>query len=193
MNECRCRYCVKNNGWPKLWQIKKDLLWFEIPKNCSWSMKNKYDRQKPPAVLSPNSKIIVIWRDPVERVRSLFLHYLDRKGARYVRAKKFFANQGINIDGKSIDEKLLLFFEYFDLFDTVIEVHHFYPQSYFIDFSLNDKIEYVNIREASKRLQIGQLNRTETNYENVVFNDKHLEKIYQVYEEDYRFIRENNL
>lgn len=191
--KCKCGYCVKKK-FPLLWNIPKHpILWFEIPKNGSWIMKQhfKIDKQEKFIIREydalKNEKPLVIIRDPIDRFRSLYGHYFTPEGLRYKlipEDMKFFNP----LDDTSITE-ILCKLKYLN---TSHQCHHFHPQSWFVDEESFDEFQFVWLHELTDYLGVPKGNAT-SNVEKVVFNEQHKERIKRIYKDDYDFFERHKL
>ena len=194
--KCSCRYCERW-GFPMIWKgLPKDSFWYEIPKNGSWSIKMRYkklkDSTKTP--ISADDKIYIIWRHPESRFMSVFSHYFLEEGGRFTLTQDYFKQHGIEIKKIPIKDRIDLCLNNLFLFDSTMEVHHFYPQTYFINQKYKDNFEIIDIRNISKLLGVKSLNSTpKKRFKEIEFTDIHLEKIREIYRDDYKFMEKMGL
>ena len=185
-SECRCGYCLRW-GWPLLRHIKKlKLNWFEIPKNgtvsIKWANRNRghiKNRTK------PDTKILIVWRDPVDRFKSIIKHYFVEKGGRYQFGVDFLSRLDKDITSMSIEQIVDFVLDNLDKLSTKDEVHHFYPQVRFIDYEHYHNFEFVDMKDITKRFQTNFLNKSKAI--DINFTDKQISKIKEIYSEDYEF------
>lgn len=186
---CGCNYCTKYK-FPILWNISKKNYWYEIPKNGSWSIKNRYKIRKVKDVAPVGSVIYIVWRDPIERFKSLFMHYFLEEGGRYVLAEEFFAKRGRTLKSYNIQERISLCLSFLEEFDSTMEVHHFYPQTYFLDTRFSDNFKIISIKDLSKELNTKTLNVTSKKRSSgIKFTEEQLNLIRDIYRSDYEFMQ----
>lgn len=188
--KCECSYC-KRWGWPLLWKLGDEKYWFEIPKNGSASIKRS-DLFKEQQIknLEAYSHVvpIVIFRDPVQRFVSLFKHYFCIGGDRQEMGFKFFKRLGHgDFQNLKTKEKLKIVFDSFDKISPNEEVHHFYPQTYFIDQIIFDKFEVIPIENLTKALDLHRVRNVSIVKEMIRLNNSQIERIKEIYKDDYDF------
>ena len=191
--KCECVYCKQHNNFPILWKLDTGIFWFEIPKNGSSSIKQTYKNRKHITKFTPYENAIpyIVMREPVERFISLFKHYFLKEGRRYTRGKDFFKKLGKNIESMKIDERLSFLLNKLDDLSTDDEVHHFYPQTYFIDMENYNSFNVVGMSNISNIFNTPMINHTKTNTL-VDLDNKQEEYIKHIYREDYIFAEKFN-
>lgn len=230
--ECNCNYCKKHGGFPVFWNLRPkgslvDILWFEIPKNGSASIKRAWPKKVhinykdvldiflPPIrkfwpwnKLQVNHTTYVVLRDPIDRFISLFKHYFSRAGIRYNLGDDFGKKLGVDI--KEMDQKTRFNFVINNLgeLSTDEEVHHFYPQSYFIDTNIKyTNINFINLRELSSSYLLSFIPKSNRhlsdathhligsprqNLEKIQLNKKQRVTLKNIYEDDYKLFNDFN-
>lgn len=192
LQHCKCNYCTKN-GWPLLWVLPNGDNWFEIPKNGSWTIKSTFNRklkrfrkhQGYPDSLKEKPTLIV-WRDPIERFESLFKHYMIKQGIRYKLTEKYFQRQGIDLAKIPVNDRLKLMMDHIEHFSSLEEVHHFYPQTYFIDQNKFANYKILPLEELSVYLKVPVKNATKSDY-SLILPDNFEKEVREYYSEDYAF------
>lgn len=196
---CCCTFCTHV---PILWRLSKDIIWFEIPKNGSKSIKQTYNTgfgpYSPPQVqpikdFKPykNTKPYIILRDPIDRFISLFYHYFTENGMRISKGKRFFERLDIDINTMNMNARLDFLIDNLKELSTEEEVHHFYPQTHFIDTKSFSDFNLVSLKDLSKTLDVPMLNHTEIST-NIQLNIHQKKYIKTIYENDYRFFKKNS-
>lgn len=159
---CNCAYCKRNGGFPRHVYVRTiNRNWFETPKNGTVSIKwgCKLNRADVHAMNNTGKPSIVVYRDPVDRFRSTFLHYFHEDGLRYKSkpGKKFgdgiefFDNLGYKIEQLSLHERAEILLENLKELNTRFEVHHWWPQ---IDFFNTDDIEIIPMDKINETFNI---------------------------------------
>jgi len=183
---CNCGYCQKW-GWPSLWHIPKlNLHWFETPKNGTVSIKWGHKRRHHITVhRKPETSIIVVWRDPVDRFKSIIKHYFIKKGGRYSFGVQFLERNEKDINKMSKSEIVDFVLDNLDKLTTVDEVHHFYPQVAFIKDDFYNNFEFIQMKDICKRFCVNTLNVSQK--VELQFTETQIGKIKEIYKKDYEF------
>ena len=191
-NKCECIYCKQYNDFPVLWRLTKDILWFEIPKNGSSSVKHTYTNKQHIKDTSQytDATPYVILRDPVDRFVSLFKHYFLEEGRRFTRSVAFCKRLGVDVNRMNIGERFAFLLDNLEELTTAEEVHHFYPQVSFIDETHFNTFNLLNMSDISKELNIPIMGHTKSN---VILNptDDQLHYIKTIYKDDYTFFHKH--
>lgn len=204
---CKCKYCVYHNGFPILWELEEGVIWFEIPKNGSSSIKREYNlwnpwawRPKGAPQEVPLQKLIpiedfepyrntipyVILRDPVDRFISLFKHYFLDEGRRFSKGAAFCEKLNKDINTMDMNTRLDFLIDNLSELSADEEVHHFYPQAYFIDTKSFDDFKLVKLEDLSKTLNVPNYGHiAATDAYDVQLNDEQERYIKTIYEDDY--------
>jgi len=159
---CNCAYCKRNGGFPRHVYVRTiNRNWFETPKNGTVSIKwgCKLNRVDVHAMNNTGKPSIVVYRDPVDRFRSTFLHYFHEDGLRYKSKPEkdfgngieFFNNLNYKIEELSLHERAEILLENLKKLDTRFEVHHWWPQ---VDFFNTDDIEIITIDKINETFNI---------------------------------------
>lgn len=201
--ECKCIYCTTYNNFPILWKTGEHY-WFEIPKNASTSLKEKYfgntflrtpDQYNKFLITDYDERLegiipIMIYRDPVDRFISLFKHYCIESGARFKkRMINFYNIYDEDIYKMSINDRLEFLLNHLMDLRTEEEVHHFYPQSTFVDTNNFEIINFVHISDVTKLFDLPVKNKTITN-QTVVLSSIQKDKIIEIYNTDYELLKD---
>lgn len=193
LKDCKCSYCSRY-GFPVLWRIKNNLLWYEIPKNGSWTIKESFKGRGRPKQPNLGDKILIVWRNPKKRFKSLFMHYFLEEGGRFNVTQEYFTKQGVDISSYSVLDRRDLMFDRIHEFDTDMEVHHFYPQTKFLSMDFKSFFRPIDIKDLSLELQVPVLNNTTKKRDpEIEFTSPQLDFIHKFYSEDFDFMREYNL
>lgn len=191
--ECKCFYC-NVYGFPLLWKIPKiSSLWLEIPKNGSSVIKTTYgiDRKTEYMIkdwhTSPLLPILVVLRDPMERFRSLYAHYFLEHGGRFKFGEPVIGDRNA-LDPETIDYAMNKLLE----MDSFHQVHHFYPQSFFVPKEFRTRIKPMWLHDLSKNLNLPKTNTTVESY-TVKFNKQQEERIRDIYKQDYEMLEMWNM
>ncbi len=190
---CECSYCVGEATKSYTWQVSPRLIWVEIPKNASQSIKTRYLSDK--TFKMHNKKTInteyfkegfVILRDPVSRFKSLLAHYFLPSGGRYRSGKKWLDTY---LAGREIDENNLceLVLSKFHNIKDIEEPHHWNAQSSFIpkEFYNLEKPHFLGMDWVKTKFPFQ--NRSQSELINIA--DIEIRKIKQLYAEDYNLIK----
>ena len=207
---CDCWDCQRY-GVPILNEvyIKGQLeYWFEIPKNASTSIKNykefyracvkeSYHPGKLYHELDDTIVPIVVYNDPIKRFISLCNDYFSphhcnkhSEIGHILLYKSGAIKKEDSVNVLSPEEKLKSIFSIFHKIKSKCSVHHFYPQTFFIDTDKFKNFELVPISEVNKRFDI------EGNYWNVSskhmkvehLSNEQIEFLKDLYSDDYQFI-----
>lgn len=188
---CECYYCAGAYTGSYTWKVHGDLIWIEIPKNASTTLKRRYD--KAPFKMHNIVKIdttqfkegFVILRDPVDRFRSLLAHYFLPNGKKYSHGKKWIKAITKNtVNGNNVCELVLQNFKYLEY---VIEPHHWSTQASFIPqefYDLENK-NFFGMRWVKQNFPISNKSPSEK----VVITKIEETKIKQLYAEDYDLLK----
>ena len=196
-NECKCFWCNKLK-WPLLWDLdnNQNHYWFEIPRSCSVTVKETFKqrtmvyRGSPEYEIAKNKTPIVIFSDPIKRFISCINAYLAENQRYYGYGKNIFSSFKVDLDLCEKKEKINFFFDNIDKIKSDHQVHHFHPQTKFIDTeNFND---FIILR----RYQINQffnipthLNHTHKEITVEDLNSDQIEMIKLAYKDDYDFLK----
>ena len=191
--ECWCKYC-KTYKFPALWHLGNNTYWLEIPKNGSASMKTKYDGRmafiKNRTMMNHVTPIIIL-RDPLTRFYGSFRHYFFEGAERFHRGKTFCKRLGINIDTMDVSQRYKFLVQNLDKLSTVDEVHHFHPQTKFIDQVNFRRFRPIKIQDLSKLLAVSKINHTK--HVGPPISKEFDSYIKSLYKEDYEFFKEHGI
>ena len=185
-------YCVKHR-FPLLWELEPGVAWFEIPKNGSFSVKEKYpkrilisgDAYSDQYSLDRDARCIVVLRDPVDRFLSMYRHYFMATGARFKAGARFMGR--INLIG---GDRLQSVIDNLHELSTAEEVHHFRPQCSFVDRVAHYRYQLIGMSGLSKLLGVDRLNTTDG--ASATISSDQVAQIKTIYRSDYEFFDEFN-
>lgn len=185
---CNCPGCQS----PYVQLVAGNILWFEIPKNGSSSIKQalekKYGNPNPwvgvPHIhlntvdfSQVNSYAII--RNPYDRFLSAYHQFVTKKG--------LFSK---TLSDNNIDKSIVNVIDNIHLFDERQRIHHFYPQYHFLkDFI--DNIELIPIEKIDTffdMLGVESITRNSFKKERPTIDsltDEEKEKIYYLHKEDF--------
>ena len=194
-NECKCYWCNTLN-WPLLYDLDGEKSWFEIPRSGSVTIKESFSdrkqvfrgteeyeeikqREKPP---------VVIFSEPVERFLSCMNVYIVPGQRYYDYGKDIFASFGVDLDECSKEEKIDYFFKNLHKIVSHHQVHHFHPQTSFIDFENFDLFSVITRHEIGLYFGISKhMNKTKKEVTLEDLSQDQLDFIKWVYRSDYEF------
>lgn len=203
--ECDCVCCDAFNGFPILWELSKNVFWFEIPKNGSTSIKKHFgvgvrpndstavDAKRPITDYAKYQTIVpyAIMRDPVARFTGTLKHYFSQEGQRYhTRGVKFFKRQGYDIEAESLQSCADFVIDNLEKLTSDDEVHHFYPQTHFLDNTFKS-FNLIRMNEISPTFDVGHRNKTATK-RTITLTPEQEQYIKDVYKQDYEFFQQHN-
>lgn len=191
---CNCAYCKKVGGFPHHVFVKTiGRNWFETPKNATVSIKwnCKLNRHDTHAMNNTDKPSLVVYREPVDRFRSCFLHYFHEDGLRFKNHKDkrfgdgvgFFKNLDYNINALSLHERVDILLDNLDKLTSHEEVHHWWPQINFFD---TDDIEIIPMNKVNEVFGIKAFlnQQKKVDFE---FTNEQKSIIIDVYKDDYDF------
>jgi len=194
--QCECYPCKVYPKWPVLWSIGKNRKWYEIPKNGSFTIKQTYFGTVDPGPEikywnnppEHNDTIIVVWRDPIDRFKSMFMHYFLEEGLRFDCMLNFFSERDVDLGKQCIPKRIELALSHLMEFGTNEECHHFYPQTWFINQTHIHKMQIIEVSELTTLMNVPVDNSTPKDREHLInFTKQQQEFIMDVYKEDYDF------
>lgn len=197
--ECKCFWCEKLK-WPLLRDLNNNQnhYWFEIPRSGSVTIKESF---KQSVIINRNTKEfeiaktkspIVIVSDPVNRFISCINAYLAENQRYYAYGKNIFSSFGVDLDLCERKEKIDMFFDNIDKINSQHQVHHFHPQIRFIDTENFSNFTVLRRYQINQYFGIGtHLNHTrkEITVEDLSYSQ--IEIVKNIYEDDYKFLRDN--
>lgn len=210
-NFCDCRWC-KKYGLPILNHIhleSQSRYWFEVPKNASTSIKTAF---KPERVCATNSyhsgKLyheldddiipLVVYNDPIKRFISLCNDYFSRRwnNPHSQYGKNIFLRIGALKQNQEIEsilpqERVKIIFDNFKEITSSEDVHHFYPQAFFVDQKKFKKFELIPIKDVYSKFSMeGKTwyNKSTPSIQIEHFTDEQIDKLKLIYSVDYNFI-----
>lgn len=200
MKECYCSYCKKTGGFPLLWRLTKyhDRLWYEVPKNGSMTIKKTFRPIRIPYenILpeehEKNLRPIMIYRDPVERFVSLFKHYFTEKGSRFKEGTGFLDKMGFD-RRDDLKETFQFVLDNLDEIGDKEEIHHFYPQTRFVELDRFENFHWIRMDKLSRTLNVGIEHHTEFDGD-IILSEFQLDTLKNVvYAEDYEMFEKLGL
>lgn len=186
---CECAYCKSHGEVPWLWYLEaSQKFWLEIPKNASLAIKQKGKTSK--TRIKDLSKLsappIVVWRDPVDRFKSLTKHFFVEGGGRFETGREIFKRKGDDIKLFSVPERVDWLIEHPDAVTKDDEAHHFWPQTSFMAIGRIHRYEIIPINSVRDRMGFGHRNVSPTG--DVDLSAESLDWIREFYRADYEFI-----
>jgi len=184
--KCKCRGCET----PYIQLIDNDIIWFEIPKNGSSSIKEVLKKSRPGMGYSGVSnkqlksmnledyRCFCILRNPYDRFLSSYNQFvLDRRLFNSILQKNNLTNSIVDI----IDN--------IHLFGSSQVIHHFYPQNYFVN-EYKDFIKFISIENINEFFEVlGDFKSKKNHHPNrkkiESLTDIEKEKIYYLHKEDF--------
>jgi beta-1,4-mannosyl-glycoprotein beta-1,4-N-acetylglucosaminyltransferase len=198
-NDCKCYWCQKLQ-FPLMYDLDGEKNWFEIPRNCTVTIKETFPNRQQVMrnarkykQIVETEKPIVIFSDPVERFISLINVYLNN-GERYdMYGKDAFFTFGKNIDDCTKEEKVDLFFRNLHKFNSNHQVHHFHPQCRFVDTKNFEEFIIVKKEDVNEFFGVNRkLNETKKEITLDDFSEEQIEFIKRAYKSDYEFIEQHS-
>lgn len=190
--ECHCDYCDAVGsypGFPAVWRLRTNQLWIEVPKNASTFMKKVFFDMKIEKEYDKNEVPTVILRDPVERFISLVKHYSFDPGPKSAYLHHIYT-------GNLEDTESLVnsFIDQVFEFDTKVQCHHFYPQTYFFKTLPFDKINFIKMKDISKTFNLSDNDNKKFKNKSsgfIIPTDDQVKKIKEIYQGDYEYYESN--
>lgn len=182
---CHCNHCKLNTY---VWNIANAMIWIEIPRNGSFSIRHIMYSAGEAVHYSHFDDIMnfsngtVVLRNPIERFQSLLFNYFipykplaGQKNNRYHIGSEWMGKTKADIF--NVCDIVL---SDFDRLKDIGEVHHFNSQCSFIpeQFYQIKNIDFINLNE----LQISNLNSSPS--EQIVISNKNKKMIEELYHED---------
>lgn len=178
--------------------MDSDQYWFEIPRNCSTTIKNEFP-QKEMIFRSDqryfdatrDHKPLAVFSDPIERFVSTLNVYFteDNKYTEY--GKDIFASIGYDMAALSAKERVDLILQNLDAIQSKHQKHHFDTQCSYLDRENFSDFEVVKKSDVSQRLGIKDIhNKTNKQITIDDLNKQQIEFIKDMYKEDYDFLKE---
>ena len=182
----------------RIWLLKNNIVWVEIPKNASYNLKkhvlnfNSKDSYKtqPNALLSKINNInlnihkrgFVILRNPIDRFKSLLSHYFIQ-GGRIKLGQLWLNNLGIYYYNSNNIADII--FSVWDKIETIPHAHHFNSQRSFIPpqfFEIRNHIVY-NMNEVNFMFGLSK-DINSSNSSNIFISDENKKNILDIYKDD---------
>jgi hypothetical protein len=194
-NNCKCYWCEKLK-FPLLYDLDGDKSWFEVPRSCSVTIKESFPARQ--QVFRNTKKYIgmvdtetpiVVFTDPLERFISLINVYLTDKQRYIGYGKDLFSTFGKNLDECTKEEKIDLFFKNLNKINSNHQVHHFHPQSKFVDTENFADLTVIKREDVNEFFGITQkLNETRKDITLADLSEEQIEFVKRIYQSDYEFI-----
>lgn len=190
--KCECEYCV-GVGFPALWKHKTGYIWIEIPKNASGSMKIN-SSYMPIDDVGSYEELVLVLRNPFDRFVSLYKHYFFTKSPRYDSnigtGKRFLEQIKADLENHS-NKRLTKIIENLNLLTSEEQVHHFYPQVYFIDREKFTNFKVIDISKVPDNYYNRRRRENVTKIkQKIILTEDHKDMLKEIYEEDFEFINE---
>jgi len=209
-NYCNCYWCQEND-WPVLWKIDdshETFYWFEIPKNASSTIKDFYGKNSSISFehirrnetyhqLNDSIKPIVVYDDPIDRFITLVNDYFSCGNWHNIYGRYILADLGlIDVHDKDLEkfsphEKLKIIFSNIKNLTDREQVHHFYPQKFFVDDLKFKDFELVYKKNINERFGINKsiwINKSKKHILKEHLVPEQIKLLVDIYEEDYKFI-----
>lgn len=180
--ECDCRYCKDNTYLGDA----SGVLYVEIPKNASFIIKEKLIKPKKCDISFEEaenySESFLVFRDPIERFKSLCSHYL-LDGSRLKYGQSWMNILGLDVNNYNGIADMVL--SNFQELSKISEPHHWSSQSSFIpDFVFDKDVKIYGMSQISEELGVPQQNISSSNKIELSEND--IERIKLLYEDDFK-------
>lgn len=140
--KCDCWFCA--HGYQKVIHTFEmngvREFWVDIPKNASAAIKARWELGEKPSIFPKalykdlDCKPLAVYRDPMERFVSLLNHYLTPSGpyGRFKKGTAALADMCVDIHDVGLVQRTILFMEYLPKLTGFHQVHHFYPQTFWL-------------------------------------------------------------
>jgi len=195
-NPCECFWCNKLE-YPLLYNLDGDKYWFEIPRCGTVTIKESYPNRKKVFRTDDEydeikSKPAVVISDPLERFISTLNAYLTPKQRYYHYGKDMFEAFSVDLDECTKEEKVELFFRNIHKMVTLHQVHHFHPQTRFIDTNKFKKFTVVKREEINSFFGTPKhMNETVKDITIEDLSPEQIEFVKRIYKSDYEFIKKH--
>lgn len=195
-NDCHCYWC-KALKWPLLYDLDGNHIWFEIPRSCSVTIKESFpDRKQVFRGTEEYEKLkdkkpVVIITDPIKRFISCINAYLAEHQRYYHYGKQIFQSYDnpINLDLCTKAEKIEFFFRNIDKINSNYQVHHFHPQTKFIDTENFNEFVILRRYQLSSYFGINSvLNFTRKEINEQDLSQHQINYLKNYYKSDYEFL-----
>jgi len=199
INHCDCYWC-QQYPFPRLTLIG-DKHWFEIPKNGSATIKALYpdykhlDKSEYPKDVIP----VVVFDDPVSRFISLINDYFCNgnrenntlgSSQNSLYSKDIFESIGMDLDQVSDHEKVGIVLKNLDKITSRHQVHHFYPQTKFIDTESFDNFKIISKQEINSYFGTDKIfNKSPKGISIEDLTKEQIDTIREIYASDYEFYK----
>ncbi len=189
--ECECEWC-EGQPFPRLYSLGDGQHWFEIPKNGSASIKGHFPECKL-VEGTPITKPIVVIDDPVDRFVSLLNDYFVIPNYHNIWGDDILKFIGLSLDD-SKEDILRGVMSNLDKITTHQQVHHWYPQTHFIDQKNYQEFEVISKSDINERFGIdNHYNSSKKVFQRSDLSHKDIVIIKSIYESDYRFIQKTSV
>lgn len=191
-NSCNCFWCQKLD-FPLLYNLDGKQNWFEIPRSCSVTIKENFPDRKQvfrdtDEYDETRGRPVIVYSDPVERFLSCINGYLVEKQRYYHYGEDIFASFGKDLKSCTVQEKVDLFMAHLHKIGSSHQLHHFHPQSWFIDLEKFQRFTIVKKHDVCETFGITEkLNQTKKEITEDHFSKEQLELIKRIYKEDYEW------
>lgn len=197
INRCDCYWCQRY-PFPRLTEVG-GKFWFEIPKNGSSSIKETFKdfkhlgKSEYPKDISP----IVVFDDPVNRFVSLMNDYFCNpnrvndslhSSPNNLYGEDLFKTLGVDLYQTSDVEKVDIVLKNINKITSRHQVHHFYPQSAFVDTKFYSKFYVMLKKDINSVFGIDKVaNKSVKTLKVEDLSEKQVAKIKEIYASDYEF------
>lgn len=192
-NACGCHWCEKLQ-WPLLYNLDGEQYWFEIPRSCSVTVKETFPDRKQIFRNDPEYKDaeepIVIYTDPLVRFISCINAYITPHQRYYAYGQDIYQSFGRDLNVLSKQQKIDLFFENIDKITSKHQVHHFHPQTKFIDMEAFNAFEVLEREDVSYFFGVYKIhNETRKDITIHDLSNEQVTLIKNFYQSDYDFFK----
>ena len=143
---------MTSNSFPRLWNLDGNNFWFEIPKNGSASIKGHFtDKQL--VTGRKDVRPVVVIDDPVDRFVSLLNDYFVVPNYHNIWGNDILASIGLTLDD-SKEDILRGIMNNLDKITSHQQVHHWYPQTHFIDEKQYSDFEIISKKDIDGRFGV---------------------------------------
>lgn len=179
-----------------MYDLNGQEVWFEIPRSCSVTVKESFPKRKQVFRDTPEykewygKKPIVIISDPIIRFISCINAYLTPGQRYYHYGGDIFQTAGVSIENCSKADRVKIFFENLHLIESQHQVHHFHPQSTFVDTKNFNEFKVLRRYQINQFFGInGKFNVTKKEITEDDLTKDQYELVKNYYKSDYQFLK----
>jgi hypothetical protein len=187
--ECKCEWCIESS-FPRLYSLNNDKneYWFEIPKNGSASIKGHFVKCQE-IEDRPKVKPIVVLDDPIDRFISLMNDYFVIPNYHNLWGQDILKSLNLDIEKSTKDEIIKAVIQNLDKITSDQQVHHWYPQTHFIDQRNYDSFEVIFKKDINRRFGVDKIiNCSKKKFGKDDLTENQIDIIRRIYISDYIFI-----